>query len=700
MGRNSSGLRKVLLTASLLAVLLSVPACQEQEIHDIQVFVDSDHEETIRTFCEYIPFDGLEVLVDEDPIRGAEDGERGAMHVALVADGSGEGCYRIDGEGRSYTVHGDAPLGVQYGLAHLLELWGFRFYHPFETRVPDRLSPLDGHADLGVEFAPQMSRRGLHVHTLHPIEGLEALWLPGDENLERASRILDWTIKNRGNYLQWAGLDDIIDAPQQAERWASHTRQFTDEAHRRGVEVGLNLQLFGSGNLQNAFDLIEGQTDPVEQRAAIEERIGLLDDVGLDLYSLSFGEFFGEDPQTFIDTIDRTYEVIHELDPEAEASSWLHVGNYEDLQVEYQGDTYQYYLLAQFADPAVVPWVHTVMYYDLFEDAGGAYLHDEFDEHRELLLQRLRDGLPVGYAPESAYWCAFDSSVPVYLPLYMRSRWLDLARIAEEAAAGGFAPLDEHVLFTTGWEWGYWQNDYATLRLTYSLAGGWEEQVRQMYAPAGDDGAALAEQIIALAEIQHDALIDERLAAYLAGRDAFMDAGAAVGIVSMPDRTSIEEIGELDAAQRAAFEEQVLDGIARLAEETWAIDAEVEALASATGDPWFAEVADGVRIDALRASFVRSIYDAALSFVETGSDDGLLAVADLMLAEARDVVDARHAAAHDERIETLTTRGSNPTLYQYGYLYQAQELCFWHRERIEAARLIEGSTEAVPGCAM
>ena len=67
-----------------------------------------------------------------------------------------------------------------------------------------------------------------------------------------------------------------------------------------------------------------------------------------------------------------------------------------------------YYFLIKFANPAIVPWVHTTMFYNLYEDTGLAYLHTEFDEHRAYLEGRLREGKPVGYFPESADWVAFD----------------------------------------------------------------------------------------------------------------------------------------------------------------------------------------------------------------------------------------------------------------------------------------------------
>jgi hypothetical protein len=69
------------------------------------------------------------------------------------------------------------------------------------------------------------------------------------------------------------------------------------------------------------------------------------------------------------------------------------------------------------------------------EDAGGAYAHDTFDEHRAFLEENLAAGETVGYFPETAFWVAFDNSGPTYLPLYVRSRWTDLA---------AFRDLEDH----------------------------------------------------------------------------------------------------------------------------------------------------------------------------------------------------------------------------------------------------------------
>ena len=54
------------------------------------------------------------------------------------------------------------------------------------------------------------------------------------------------------------------------------------------------------------------------------------------------------------------------------------MGDSEDQRVVYGSEEMIYYFLAQFAEPEIVPWVHTVMLYNLFEDAGSAYHHEKF----------------------------------------------------------------------------------------------------------------------------------------------------------------------------------------------------------------------------------------------------------------------------------------------------------------------------------
>lgn len=632
------------------------------------------------------PIPQAEVVLGDRPGRG--------LQVRLVQDERCAECYRVEGEGSAWVVTAGGDLGMQYGLVELLERAGARFYHPHRAWLPERweVDPTGGW--VGVDFAPEQVRRGLHLHTLHPIEGLFDVWEPGEAQLERAKKIVDWVVRSRGNHLQWVALEDPLENPElAAEDWGTHTAQIVEYAHDRGLTVGLGVQLFGSGNLQLAFDLIDDVGTPEEVEAELRRRLLVPQtQQDFDLINLSFGEFFAEDPETFLEYVNLAHDVVRELNPNTAMSTVIHVGG--DLTVEYQGEEVLYYHLAAYADPEIVPWVHTVMYYNLFDDAGGAYEHEDFAEHRALLLDRLSAGEPVGYFPESAYWVAFDNSIPTWLPLYHWSRWRDLDQIAALAGRGA---LQEHVLFSSGWEWGYWQADYTTLRNGYQLER-WERSLEAMYAPFGAEGAALSQLVIDTVELQRQALMDQRLAAYFASYDNIMELGYQLDIVSQPRRVLPEELAALDAAGLEQFTAAVLGPLEDLATASEALAAQAAALP--TDERWFAEVVDGAQVNALRARYITAIYGAMVAHLQGQDPAALLAQADAALASARGVVARRHADLHDPEPARLIEDTSNPTLYQYGYLHRAHTLCFWERERLLAEELITGQAQDVPGCGL
>ena len=364
-----------------------------------------------------------------------------------------------------------------------------------------------------------------------------------------------------------------------------------------------------------------------------------------------------------------------------------------DLQVTWQGKQMLYYFLVQYANPAIRPWVHNVMFYNLFEDAGGAYNHQTFDVHRQYLLDRLQAKQPVGYFPETAYWVAFDVCVPLYLPLYVRSRWLDLHEVAKRGP-----PVRDHVLFSSGWEWGYWTHDALALQASYTQTQTWDVPLRQLWQAWGAAGKRMAERIVQLGDLQHQALIGQRLAPYLAGREAVIDLGFTAGVIARPDRVGFAALLAQTQTERAAFQASVLSPLQGIAGAVQTLaDAE---LADMGDDPWLREVADGMAVTALRAGYVAALYQAVLQ--QAAGDkvgrDASLAVAEAKLAQAQVVVGRRHQALWDSPGGRATGRAANATLYPYGYLHQADTLCFWQRERTQVRNALLAAGDAVPGC--
>lgn len=621
---------------------------------------------------------------------------RVTIEVRSVGASCGE-CWVLAREGDRLVVSAGGTLGVQYGLGEALELIGVRFFHPWKTHAPETWALPASVPRNGEERAPEMARRGLHLHTLHPIEALYDFWVPGAENLDGALRTIDFVVHNRGNYLQWCALDDIVADDALHAAWRTHTRSIIDRAHSQGVKVGVALQLFGKSNLQQAYDLLEGdETDPKAAMRARWRR--LLEGLPFDTVNLSFGEFFAADAQAFVDRVNDAYLTLQEVAPGTEMTATVHVGNFPELRVTYQGREQLYYFLVRYADPRIVPWVHSVMYFNLFDDAGLAYLHERFDEHREFLFERLLAKQPVGYFPESAYWVAFDNPVPVYLPLYVRSRFVDLQRIRQEARQRGAAALQDHVLFSSGWEWGYWQTDVATLRMGFTLPETWSAPLVEQFAAYGEVGAQVSTALTAFGDAQHRALIEQRLAAYLAGRDQIIDAGEGLGLVSQPDRVELHELDKLSAEARAAFATNVVTKLEAFAAESTTI---ADGLASLPADePFLGEVRDGVAITAARARFVAALQRAVLAHLNGDDGAGHLARAETEYELAKTVVAHRRGAMHDPDVLPLLRPTQNPTFYDYGYLREADTLCFWQRERAQARNLVLQAGLVVPGCVL
>ena len=110
-----------------------------------------------------IPAEGYRVTTPSIPVSGVYDGPL------------------------TWIVATHDVLGAQYGTAAVLESLGFRFRHPFDTLTPKPPREMT-HLDDEVH-KPQIRVRGLHLHTLHPIEGHFAFWIPslGDTTVRIAS---------------------------------------------------------------------------------------------------------------------------------------------------------------------------------------------------------------------------------------------------------------------------------------------------------------------------------------------------------------------------------------------------------------------------------------------------------------------------------------------------------------------------------
>jgi len=103
--------------------------------------------------------------------------------------------------------------------------------------------------------------------------------------------------------------------------------------------------------------------------------------------------------------------------------------------------------------------IHTVMCYSIDEASAPVY----GNQNQRFMMGRTVDSTNVRetwYWPESAYWVTFDNSVPLLLLPYLTVRWEDMKTMKRIG-------VNNHLTFSSGWEWGYWLIDWSIARWSW-----------------------------------------------------------------------------------------------------------------------------------------------------------------------------------------------------------------------------------------
>jgi hypothetical protein len=206
------------------------------------------------------------------------------------------------------------------------------------------------------------------------------------------------------------------------------------------------------------------------------------------------------------------------------------------------------------------------------------------------------------YFPEAAWWLTFDIPVPLYLPITIEARDRDIQGLAFMLAPGGTQTrggLQGHHVFGTGHEWGYWQNEYCSLRMAADLGYRWTDCLADITTTMGSPGAevqAVLEEVVAL---QQRDLFSPDVLRYLVGSDPETEVAATIGIDFHPLPPQPRQILDWSAEQVADWLETIRPRLelidtdyARLTERLRAVEADV----SPGGAAWFREILDGVEV--------------------------------------------------------------------------------------------------------
>jgi hypothetical protein len=651
-------------------------------------------------------------------IRGDERKPEGV----IVRQGRIGDAHLVAGDGGA-KPEAHANLGAVYAGYEMLERFGFAFLHPLAPTLPTRAAFPKALAEQNV--TPRWPTRGLQIHTVHPLELTDLLegWGPNGPDdaagweamLPEWNRFLEWSLANRLNRVQWVLL--------QASSWAafaeSTTRQarlarLVDDAHAWGIDVGIDAAV--SQHQQHQFGLIREIGDEAKEIEQLQKRVDWIMDAGFDYFSTEGGltEFTHSDPRHMLrwyDELTKRVEDKHHRHVFAKfhASTGQIAEGFTNPQT---GEPLNVNFLAAFADKRLGVMAHTVQHYGI-DDPALTYGNKSFRPMYDFMgfIAGTRNVL---WYPETAYWVSFDIDVPLFLPVYAERRVSDLRKIARDEDAGRFGgatqqlgkKIDGQMIFSSGWEWGYWLNDVVTARAAYSPETGAASDVdamKRILAKALPFGAATKEAVDAigtLATEEKDLMILGKVdgapsprkldmrngQAYLQGVETFDEIAAWANLLDLegismtqPRRLSITDswLTGMLVKGEPSYEKEVAPLLASMERRFGARATELAALRDripASSRDLFDDLADAAKMTALRAKQQHALYD-----VTHGDTRARLADARGALDEAARVVKAREPRYRVPASRIAAWR-QNPTSYEFTYLWTVHSLHYWWRD--------------------
>lgn len=639
--------------------------------------------------------------------------------VRAVREDGGVTLIAVDGNAPD-TARASTNLGLLFGIYAVLEDMGFRFLHPLRPSIPQEVRTPRATAPR-VE-SPRWPTRGIHLHTMHPLELTHLLngWGPaGPEDaagweamLPDWDTFLEWMLANRQNMVQWILLDDTSwEGFARSPTRLARLKRLVDRGRDLGLTMGVDVPLALAQ--QNGFRLIRKAGTLEEEQAELIANIDWLMGAGFQLLSteLGFSEFHSPDDRRMVAWLDTMTDHLAK-NHQAEATVKIHVSVGEESKHYKDPDTggkMNINFIPHFADPRLGVLVHTVQFYGL-DDPAPTYGRDDFSETRRF-LSLAAGSRPTYWYPETAYWVSFDIDVPLFLPVYAARRFHDLRLIAADEEAGRLgrganqgARMQGPINFSSGWEWGYWLNDVLAARAAWDPRmdiadeqDAFRASLEHVLDVTGPAAAPLADLLTRTGETQRRLLIEgvQQDGAREVGQSYFQGVETWDDVADLLDRipfvrsirTQPDRLGLLDVKGRSGsrrYEATVRPLLSEMKTQFEALSTEMTSLVGSAAEPGralVAEMSDAARMNALRARQMLGLYDRASRMK---ADDAAwkaerLKDAQGALDEATTIV-TRREAAYRVDAERIAGWGKNPTSYNFGYLWTVRSLLFWWRD--------------------
>lgn len=714
-----------------------VPPALSERVQALLTSVDTRPVELATDLAPPYAPGSLLIALGEHPVtrRLIPEAELAALgseaFVVRSGDVDGAPVIAADGNPLDPDPFGHANLGLGYGTYALLESLGYAFLHPLAPTLPAALPPEAPAVDRAE--APRWRIRGLQLHTMHPLELTDLLngWGPGGPTdatgwqamLQEWDAFLEWMLAQRQNRVHWVLLwaatwAEFADGAERIARLAT----LVDRAHALGIAVGVDVPI--ALHQQHAYQLLRNDGELADEVAEIEARVDHLMGAGFDYLATENGSSeFTHPPDTelvaWMDALAEHLRTAH--GKPAYIKIHISQGQYGETYTDPDtGEALNINLIPHYALPSMGVMPHTVQHYAL-DDPAPTYGNTDFDWIREFLQEEV-GAREVVWHPESAYWVSFDIDVPLYLPIYGERRFHDLRLLSGDEAAGrmGRGPhaggqMDGQIVFSSGWEWGYWLNDVMAARAAWNPrddiadeGAALRDLLAEIFAPFGPAAPALVDHVVDAAETQRGLLIlgevngvapsavtRRNAQAYLQGSETWDDVSDLAGSLPLPigpATTQPDKLGLVEMRNPLhsppGYSREVEPLLAATAREHDRLATALEALAPAIPAevrPLYEDLADSARITALRAEQVHGLYDYVDGYFDLDQNPRRvrLAAARAALDAALPIV-ARREAAYRVDADRIAGWRNGPTAYEYGYLWTVRSLFFWWRDEGKA----------------
>jgi hypothetical protein len=317
---------------------------------------------------------------------------------------------------------------------------GFLFPHPMVQITPD-VKRMKDTCGKSYHWRPALKYRGSHLHTLHPSEWVEAFFVPKG-NPEVATKTVRWLARNQQNLLDVS----LLRVPMKRIRTQlgpafSYARTL---GIHTGVSLGIALQQQKSYKLLSIWQAIFGFGAEETIKKELDKLTRALP-LSFVVLEAGTSEFTPTNYEKTLEWLNLSEKVLREKNIALFTKVHVSSNQHSDKWGNYN-------FLPRHANSGVGILPHTVMFYGLLDKKAPMYGNKDFSSIRKFLLSE-KDKRPTWYYPETGYWVAMDSDIPLLLTDYLKSRAEDIEFLYNNQIEG-------NLNFTTGHALGGWLYDW------------------------------------------------------------------------------------------------------------------------------------------------------------------------------------------------------------------------------------------------